>query len=95
MISRQTGKFEKEINTLAELVSAGETIFIFSFKENDYIEKVVERLKQKGLIVKYERLIRKAPSNNRRLLFTDFGEPIGIEILPQIERFVGWSIKLK
>jgi hypothetical protein len=48
-----------------------------------------------GIDVTIERITKKEPQGNRKLLFDEWGEVIGVDILPQVDKFTGWMLKVK
>lgn len=90
---RSTGKFIASIYAMKTTLRNGKSVGIMALTENNYIEKVVTALREIGIDnVKWKRLTRKDPQNNLELQFDERGEPRGVEILKQSDKFVGWKI---
>lgn len=93
---RRTGLFLASLLQAAVTIANDETLAILSLKENDYADRMAKALKEiHGIEVTIERTTRKEPMDNRKPIFDSQGEMIGIDILPQTDKFTGWILKKK
>lgn len=90
---RSTGRFAATILSMEQSLLEGREICVMQLKEDNYIDRIMKALKERGVDnVKYERVTSFEPRNNIQLQFDRFGEPIGVVVLPQVEKFLGWKI---
>ena len=90
---RRAGYFDSSVLSASETLKRGGAVAILSIKENDWAEKLAKGIKGYcGIDVEIKRTTRKEPQNNRKMLFDEMGECIGIDILPQTDKFTGWML---
>lgn len=85
--------FLASVKLIITQIRDGSTIIILSTEENNYADKIIKALKNEGVEAAAERMTKKVPTNNRKMIYDNWGEPRGVEILPQKEVFSGWKIK--
>ena len=79
-----------------EAIKNGKSIFIPSREDNGFGTHIGKSVKSTTLIdVTVKKVTRLEPTNNRRIVFDESGEPVDFEILPQTEVFIGWKIEPK
>ncbi len=91
--SRNTGRFLSMILSMEGQLKLGGSVFVASLTENGYIQMIMDALNSHGIRnAKYIRVTRKEPSDNLQLIFNGYGEPLGVDILEQTDKFVGWKV---
>lgn len=92
--SRRYGAVAAEMDYLANALIYGGSVFIASTTENNYADKIAQYVRDNhGLDVIIERITKKEPYSPSVPVFDYFGEIIGVEMVEQVDVFVGWSIK--
>lgn len=92
---RQYGLYHTFVVEASEILESGGSVGIVSNTEDNGAEKMAKAIKDySGVEVTIRRVTKKDPANNRKLLFDEWGEVIGIDILPQIDKFTGWELKV-
>ncbi len=94
--SRRTGLLRSSIIAAAKAIEEGKSVSVLSLKEDNTGERMKQGIKEWcGIDVEVERVTKKEPRNSTKVEYDNFGEPIGITILPQIDVFAGWNITRK
>lgn len=93
---RNTGYFHLSVMEAAETLQRGGSVGLMSIKEDNGAERLAKGVKDYcGIDVEITRTTRKEPQDNRKMLFNEMGECIGVDILPQTDKFTGWMLKVK
>jgi hypothetical protein len=93
---RRIGYFNLSIVEASETLKSGGYVGLVSIKEDGGAERLAKGVKEYcGIDVEITRTTRKEPLDNRKLLFDEMGECIGVDILPQTDKFTGWILKPK
>jgi len=78
------------------VLANGGNVGLYAITEDDTGNSFAERIKRlSGIEVDLLPQYVKHPTNNMSKSFDQFGECIGVDILPQTYRFTGWIFKPK
>ncbi len=95
MLKRKSGLFMAAVIEASEELKNKKSIMIVSANENGFAERLANGIKYHcGISIDIVRITKKVPQNNRRLVFDKKGEIIGVDIISQIDDFIGWELKL-
>lgn len=90
---RKSGAFYASVLQMKEELNAGGLVGIACTKEDDYIQRVVAILLKEGVKnIKWERTTRKEPHSPYKIIYDEWSEPIGTELVEQVDKFTGYKI---
>ncbi len=91
--SRRAGIFAEEVRFIKEVLMESGSMRIFSLVDNtSYPNRLVKVLKQEyDMDVTFSRQTRKDPTCAHKMVYDQYGEPLGIKYVDQVDKFTGWK----